>query len=121
MQVSANGIISFNDSFTSVIPLPFPLSSNAELIAPYWAHADITSAGTVFYRETNDTDVLNRASNDVRFFSEFSSFSATTVFIVTWEGISYNFGGTDRVRFLCVSQLCTMYIHCMHMYNDNDV
>ena len=103
MQVSANGIISFNDPFTSVVPSLFPLSSSdAELIAPYWAHADITSAGTVFYRETNDTDVLARVNNDVRLLSEFSSFSATTVFIVTWEGIGYNFGGTDRVRCLCV-------------------
>ena len=109
MQVSANGIISFNDPFTSVIPSPFPLSSNVELIAPYWAHSNITSAGTVFYRETNNSDVLTRASNDVRLFSESSSFSATTVFIVTWEGIGYAGGTADRVRF-CMFGTCVVHV-----------
>ena len=109
MQVSANGIISFNDPFTSVIPSLFPLSSDAELIAPYWAHADIFSAGTVFYRETNDSDILSSTNSYVRsFFPEFSSFSATTVFIVTWEAIGYAFGGDDRVRFyvlmICIAK-----------------
>ena len=100
MQVSANGIISFNDPFTSVIPSPFPLSNDTELIAPYWAHADIFSAGTVFYRETNDSDILSSTNTAVRFFfPEFSNFSATTVFIVTWEEIGYAFGGVDKVRF----------------------
>ena len=102
MQVSANGIISFNDPFTSVVPSPFPLSSDDELIAPYWAHADINSAGTVFYRETNDSDILSRGNSEVRFFfPQFSSFSATTGFIVTWEEIGYAFGGDERVSFLC--------------------
>jgi len=101
LQVSANGVISFNDPFTSVIPLPFPLSSDAELIVPYWAHSDITSAGTVFYRETNDSFILANVNGLVRAFSEFSSFSAITAFIVTWEGIGYNLGGADRVRFVC--------------------
>ena len=99
MQVSVNGIISFSDPYTSVIPSSFPLSSDNELIAPYWAHADIFSAGTVFYRETNDSDILSNANSFVRYVSpEFSSFSATTAFIVTWEEIGYDFGGADRVR-----------------------
>jgi len=114
LQVSANGVISFNDPFTSVIPSPFPLSSDTELIAPYWAHSDITSAGTVFYRETNDSDVLFRASNDVNlFFPDVSNFSATTVFIATWEGIGYNFGGIDRVSLgfhQCYIVQCLLHV-----------
>ena len=103
MQVSANGIISFNDPFTSIVPSLFPLSSDDELIAPYWAHADIFSAGAVFYRETNDSDILSVANFHVEsFFPEFSSFSATTVFIVTWEEIGYAFEGVDKVRLYVI-------------------
>ena len=121
-QVNANGIISFNDPFTSVIPSPFPLSSDAELIAPYWAHADITSAGTVFYRETNDTDVLTRASDDVRsFFINFPSFSATTVFISTWEEIGYNSGGVDRVRNFCILKVLYSIHYIQYTINTHTI
>ena len=101
LQVSANGVISFNDPFTSVFPLPFPLSSDDELIAPYWAHADITSAGTVFYRETDNSTLLSSTTIVIgSVFPQFSDFFPTTLFIATWDGIGYIFGGNDRVRHL---------------------
>jgi len=75
------------------------LSSDEELIAPYWAHADITSAGTVFYRETNNSILLFSTANVIgSVFPEFSDFSPTTLFIATWDEIGYAFGGNDRVR-----------------------
>ena len=59
------------------------------LIAPYMSSLDTSEQGHVTYRETNDAQVLNRASNDVRgaFATSQASFNATSVFIVTWKNV----------------------------------
>ena len=97
MQVNNNGIISFESSFSQFNPSRFPRFAGNELIAPFWADADTreNGSGTVFYRETTNPALLQRASREIQD-GLLVSFSPSHLFIATWDSIGY-FGGTDRV------------------------
>ena len=105
MQVNNNGIISFESSFSSFIPRSFPVSSNPgfglQLVAPFWADADTRGSGrgTVFYRQTTNFTLLQRASTEIQDGLSVSFFPSH-LFIATWDSISFfGFGGfgPDRV------------------------
>jgi len=46
-QVSTNGLISFNNSYTAYIPKTFPISE--QVVAPYWDDSDTRKKGFVRY------------------------------------------------------------------------
>ena len=98
MQVNNNGIISFDGAVSSFTPESFPLQNNRALIAPYWADVDTRGTGTVYYRESQDTDLLRRARDDI--FMAFSGrirFQPVFLFIATWDRVGYFSRQTDRV------------------------
>ena len=58
MQISSNGLLSFQSGFDFCCPpRDFPLVS-APLIAPYWHDIDIRFEGSVYYRQTADPSLL---------------------------------------------------------------
>ena len=96
VQVNNNGIISFENSFSSFTPRSFPaLGFGTQLIAPYWADADTRESGrgTVFYRQTTNLTLLQRASTEIQDGLSVSFFPSH-LFIATWDSISFfGFGG----------------------------
>ena len=107
MQVNNNGDISFNRQLGVFTPLPFPLNdSNVDLqiIAPYWADVDTSASdtvrepGSVWYRETTDPELLERAQKSVRSsFINHKTFVPTYLFIATWDQVGYYSSHTDKV------------------------
>ena len=97
-QVGENGVISLNASVPQLTFEPFPL--NETLIAPYWADADTRDSGNVWYRETNDTELLDRARMEIQ--SAFSNANQQTsnithLFIATWDAVGYFELNRDKV------------------------
>lgn len=86
-----DGVISFNQPVSFTVS-PFPINnSDIQLIAPFFANADTTRLGTVWFRETNDTTVLKKAEEDLhRAFPDQTSFQPQIAFIATWDGIGYH-------------------------------
>ncbi len=72
-------------------------------MAPYWADVDTSGIGTVWYRQTTNKLILNRAQRDVTkdptLFPalDLSEFSPTLVFVATWDHVGYYDGHTDKV------------------------
>ena len=90
-QVNTNGIISFQSAFTLATIRMFPLSVNISLIAPFWGDVDITRFGNIFYRETSNTTLLQRAQDQLQglFLSSGNRmFTPTTLFIATWDRVA---------------------------------
>ena len=98
MQVNNNGVISFQRAVSQFTPDSFPLPGDLQLIAPYWADVDTRGTGTVWYRETTEQALLDRAASDIQaaFISQ-GSFAPTYLFIATWDHVGYFDSQTNLV------------------------
>lgn len=100
LQVNNNGLLSFGGPVVQFDPSPFPLQG-LEVIAPYWADVDTRGSGTVFYRETNDADLLARIANCLQEsypgLNSTGTLNPTLLFIVTWDNVGYFDQNSDRV------------------------
>ncbi|KFO81208.1 Sushi, nidogen and EGF-like domain-containing protein 1, partial [Cuculus canorus] len=95
LQVNNNGIISFLKEVSQFTPVAFPISKDRRVVAAFWADVDNRRAGDVYYRESTEQPILERASRDiVQYFPEFPEFSAQWVFIATWYRVTF-FGGNS--------------------------
>ncbi|KAM4772091.1 sushi, nidogen and EGF-like domain-containing protein 1 [Rhinophrynus dorsalis] len=93
LYVNNNGVVSFLREVSQFTPVAFPISGDRRVVAAFWADVDNRRGGDVFYRETEDPRVLRLASLDVRtYFPELPVFSATWVFIATWQRVTF-YGG----------------------------
>ena len=96
-QVNTNGIISFRLRFIDFIPRRFPLNNFIPLIAPFWDDVDIRRFGSIFYRETSNVTLLQRARDLLQeLFPSSGNFTPTTLFIATWDRVA-EFGGQSQV------------------------
>ncbi|NXA41344.1 SNED1 protein, partial [Eudromia elegans] len=95
LQVNNNGIISFLKEVSQFTPVAFPISKDRRVVAAFWADVDNRRAGDVYYRESKERAVLERATRDIaQYFPEFPHFSAQWVFIATWYRVTF-FGGSS--------------------------
>nr|XP_023657699.1 sushi, nidogen and EGF-like domain-containing protein 1 isoform X2 [Paramormyrops kingsleyae] len=95
LYVNNNGLVSFLREVSQFTPVVFPISGDRRVVAPFWADVDNRRAGQVFYRETKDPAILQRATNDVsQYFPEFPNFTTSWVFIATWHQVTF-FGGSS--------------------------
>jgi len=63
----------------------FDYDVDTKYIAPYWADADITRSGVVFYRQTTDPTLLQRATDEIRAaFTIQNDVTMKSLFIATW-------------------------------------
>ncbi|XP_030906505.2 sushi, nidogen and EGF-like domain-containing protein 1 isoform X4 [Melopsittacus undulatus] len=95
LYVNNNGIISFLKEVSQFTPVAFPISKDRRVVAAFWADVDNRRAGDVYYRESTEQSILERASRDIaQYFPEFPGFSAQWVFIATWYRVTF-FGGNS--------------------------
>ena len=77
----------------------FPLPDNVPLIAPFWDNVDIERLGNISYRETSDPTLLQKANAQLQeLFPSASSFTATTLFIATWDRVAEFEGGSAESK-----------------------
>ena len=112
-QVNTNGIISFQIPFTEFIPQRFPLNYFIPLIAPFWDDVDIRRFGNIFFRETSNTTLLQRACNQLQeLFSSSDNFTPTTLFIATWDRVP-SFAMRSQVSaYMTALLLVSIPTHC---------
>ena len=97
--MNTNGVVSLDSPFTSPSPNPLPLNDTDKIIAPYWGDVDTTGTGQIFYRQTTDPNLLDRASSDIQAAYPLSpNVTVTNLFIATWDAVGYFFMQTDKVN-----------------------
>lgn len=85
IQVSTNGLVSFQAPFSSFHTSSFPTTS-VPVIAPLWADFDFRETGNVFYRVTTDEATLDRVRTMIANSNpNLGGFSPTLCAIVTWS------------------------------------
>ena len=103
IKVNNNGLLSFGKAVSAYTPRSFPLDDDHQLIAPYWADVDTREAGTVWFREVNDSALLNRLGRDIHAnVDNIFSFQPTSALIVTWDRVGYYSAHYDLVS-TCMS------------------
>ena len=100
-QIGSNGIISLTNSFNNHNPTALPLSGNnrnVRFITPYWADVDLRGVGEVYYRQTDNSILLARATNEIKTaFPTSQNVNVTSLFIITWDSVGYYDRHTDKV------------------------
>jgi len=100
-QVSIDGAIFFGQGTTNnYVPnqRSFPLDNGRKFVAPFWADIDTTSTGDVWYRQSTDQTLLDRANTQIRnAFPLQPQFTANNLFIVTWDHVGYFDDNSDKV------------------------
>ena len=93
------GVLSFRKRFYNFRPVPFPLSTNDILIAPFWADIYRFSGGNIYYRLTKDESLVNQTAQDIREAFE-DDFIPTSLVIATWDKVQEfgSFGGEVRFK-----------------------
>ncbi|XP_051770106.1 uncharacterized protein LOC127523440 [Ctenopharyngodon idella] len=89
LYVNNKGYLTFEGPFHQQYPNHFPAYSTRDIIAPLWTDIDITRKGIISYRQVTDGHLLNRASRDINQYYPNLNFSASWVFIVTWDRVPY--------------------------------
>ncbi|XP_026133415.1 uncharacterized protein LOC113112189 [Carassius auratus] len=87
--VNNNGDLTFDEPFSQYNPYYFPAYSTKDIIAPLWADINNNNEGTISYRQVTDALLLNRASRDINKYFPNINFSASWVFIATWDKVPY--------------------------------
>ncbi|XP_059387706.1 uncharacterized protein LOC132121957 [Carassius carassius] len=87
--VNNNGDLTFNEPFYQWYPYYFPAYSSIDIIAPLWTDIYNSEQGTISYRQVTDARLLNRASREVNKYFPRLNFSASWVFIATWDKVPY--------------------------------
>ena len=112
-----NGDLSFNNGFSDFSPDPFPIST--PLIAPFWTDLYTGHFGSLWYRVTTDSDVIQRIREEVTSaFPELTTFSASEVLIATWDHVGYCCSSNSPVRLYkyVVLQLYINLPICLYAY-----
>ncbi|CAC5386536.1 Sushi, nidogen and EGF-like domain-containing protein 1,Alpha-tectorin [Mytilus coruscus] len=122
LYVNTNGAISFDETLSTYTPSAFPLNGNKKIVAPYWCDIDTTKGGDVWYYETNNQDLLFKATDDIRqIFPEQKNFHAAWVFVATWDHVAFygasSTGQRKRNTFQCILITNGRHSFAIFLYN----
>ncbi|XP_073723307.1 alpha-tectorin [Misgurnus anguillicaudatus] len=96
IYVNNNGHLTFDEPWTSWSPYSFPAYSDKDIIAPFWTDIDNRRTGVISYQQYTSGDVLTQATQDINQYFPDLSFSASWVFVATWDRVAYyRFSGTE--------------------------
>ena len=85
LQLSVNGILSFQSSFTSFRAIEFP-STLVPVIAPLWADFNFRDSGAIYYRVTQDEKTLRKFTDLISDENPiFRDYHPKECVIVTWS------------------------------------
>lgn len=111
LKVNNNGVVSFNAAVSAFDAEPFPLNGSSPMLTPYWGDVDTTGTGMVWYLQTNNSELLTMARNDVlAVYTEFDFFNPTTLLIATWDHVGYFDQGVNLVSILFIFVVITLII-----------
>ena len=84
MQVSTNGLVSFEGFFDLPNACPFPCA-DVPVIAPIWINLNFENNGLLYYRVSHDTATLNQVVDRIAQVNPgLHDYQPTLAVIVTW-------------------------------------
>jgi len=81
--------LTFDGAFNSYSPYQFPAYGGKDIIAPFWTDIDNRWNGVISYQQYTSGSVLTQATQDINQYFPDLSFSASWVFVATWDRVAY--------------------------------
>jgi hypothetical protein len=99
LWVNINGAISFRSAISDYTPICHAVTQKYSMIAPYWSDVDLKWGGNVFYRETFEKKILQKAAGEIaNAFPELKNIQLKWAFLTTWDSVSFYGAGDCRNR-----------------------
>uniref|UniRef100_A0A8C1NAN1 Alpha-tectorin n=1 Tax=Cyprinus carpio TaxID=7962 RepID=A0A8C1NAN1_CYPCA len=98
IYVNNNGHLTFTLPLSAYVPY---LNSGLDIIAPLWTDLNNRHGGTISYREDTSSAVLAQVTQAVHQYFPHVPFTATSVFVATWDSVPY-YSGEGVVTFQVV-------------------
>ncbi|XP_029432728.1 alpha-tectorin-like isoform X2 [Rhinatrema bivittatum] len=98
LYVNNNGVVSLEKQMLHYTPHPFPLENDYVIIAPFWADINNQIEGVISYRESQDQQLLKRATLDINRYFPSLYFTASWVFVATWNRVAYYGSKSSKVN-----------------------
>lgn len=113
LQVNNNGVVSFGTNVSQYTPDPFPLDGGSPFVAPYWADVNNVLGGNVYWRQTQDQQILSRCTADINQYFPNTPFTAIWALIATWDRVAYFGTASKKVGHSLTSIVCCeMFLLC---------
>uniref|UniRef100_A0A8C9WJE7 NIDO domain-containing protein n=1 Tax=Scleropages formosus TaxID=113540 RepID=A0A8C9WJE7_SCLFO len=87
LYVNNNGFLTFDQPVSSSYPSMF--RSGYDIIAPFWSNWNTTKSGVISYRQATSGSDLQQATSDINQYFPQLNFTATWVFIATWDNVAF--------------------------------
>ncbi len=84
-QVNDNGLLTFNQPSLEAQPSSFPTHGAEDYIAPLWTDLNDFGMGVYSYQQYTNGSVLTRATRDINQYFPQRAFTASWVFVTTWD------------------------------------
>uniref|UniRef100_A0A3B4D3L9 NIDO domain-containing protein n=1 Tax=Pygocentrus nattereri TaxID=42514 RepID=A0A3B4D3L9_PYGNA len=89
IYVNNNGDLTFKLELTAYVPKPFVADGTTTIIAPLWTDLDNRKEGVISHNQYSEGSVLLRATQDINRYFPKVNFTASWVFVATWDGVPY--------------------------------
>uniref|UniRef100_A0A0B8RSL0 Alpha-tectorin n=1 Tax=Philothamnus irregularis TaxID=1899461 RepID=A0A0B8RSL0_9SAUR len=96
--VNNNGVVSFGRYVSEYTPNAFPMKDGIPFVAPFWSDVDNRVSGSIFWRQTEDSGLLNRFAADLSRYHPDMSFTPMWMFVATWDKVGYYGSASDKVN-----------------------
>ena len=83
------------------------MDGGRSLLAVFWADVDTRGTGDIWYHQSTDPLLFDRANTEIRTaFPYQAPFNTTQMYIFTWDRVGYFDSNIDRVSCLYLYRLC---------------
>ncbi|KAG1930473.1 sushi, nidogen and EGF-like domain-containing protein [Pimephales promelas] len=118
IYVNNNGHLTFNQPSRQYDPYSFPNNGGQDIIAGLWTDLDNRVRGVVSYHQYANGSVLTRATQDINNHFPNLAFSASWVFVATWNKVPYYPIATTETSFQVVLISGTHFSFILMNYGD---
>ncbi|XP_036427536.1 uromodulin-like [Colossoma macropomum] len=88
IYVNNNGHLTFDQPLVSFTPVQFNIYRR-DIIAPFWTDIDNRGTGIISYNQYTSGSVLSQATRDINQYFPGVNFTASWVFVATWDKVAY--------------------------------
>nr|XP_021335858.1 sushi, nidogen and EGF-like domain-containing protein 1 [Danio rerio] len=117
IYVNNNGDLTFSQALPQYVPYSFPANGSRDIIAGFWADLNNGASGVISYNQYTNGSVLTRATQDINNYFPNLPFTASWVFVATWDKVPYHLS-TAETSFQVVLISGSNYSFLLMNYGD---